>query len=106
MIRTLDNLAGLGICTFEWTNHKWNAEYCEKSSRLHVFVPRTGGMGLCQAAWVKLNCLRTGVGQFHSSLHKWGPAPSQNCKSSATEQTTDYVPIACPIHQHHMEHEV
>ena len=25
----LDNLAGLGIRVSEWTNHKWNAEYCE-----------------------------------------------------------------------------
>ena len=24
----LDNLARLGIRAFEWTNHKWNAEYC------------------------------------------------------------------------------
>ena len=36
----LDNLARLGICTSEWTNHKWNAEYCENASRLHAFVPR------------------------------------------------------------------
>ena len=25
----LDNLARLGICASEWTNHKWKAEYCE-----------------------------------------------------------------------------
>ena len=46
----LDNLTSLGICTSEWTNHKWNAEYCENASRLCAFVPRTGarpvGMGL------------------------------------------------------------
>ena len=35
----LDNLARLGICASEWTNHKWNAEYCENASRLHAFVP-------------------------------------------------------------------
>ena len=53
----LDNLAGLGIRAFEWTNHKWNAENCENTSRLRVFVPRTGsrsvGMGLSRSAWVK-----------------------------------------------------
>ena len=67
----LDNLASLGIRASEWTNRKWNAEYCENASRLRAFVPRTGarpfGMGLPRAAWVKINRLRTGVGRFHSS---------------------------------------
>ena len=93
---------GLSICTFEWTNHKWNAEYYENSSRLRVFLPRTGtrpvGTGLSQAAWVKLNRLGTGVGQFHSSIHKWGFALSPKCKCGTTEQTADQVLMACPIH--------
>ena len=38
----LDNLARLGIRTSEWTNHKWNTEYCKNTSRLHAFVPITG----------------------------------------------------------------
>ena len=37
----LDNLARLGIRASEWTNHKWNAEYCESASRLRAFVPGT-----------------------------------------------------------------
>ena len=62
----LDNLARLGIRASEWTNYKWNAEYCENASRLRAFVPRTGAglvrMGLPRVAWVKVNRLRTGVG--------------------------------------------
>ena len=79
----LDNLARLGIRASEWTNHKWKTEYCKNTSRLRAFVPETGarpvGMGLPRAAWVELNRLRTGVGRFHSSIHKWGLALSPNC---------------------------
>ena len=112
----LDNFARLGIRASEWTNHKWktllngqittewtNHKYCKNASSLHVFVPGTGarpvGMGLPRAAWVKLNRLRTGVGQFHSSMHKWGLAPSPNCECEASEQTEDHVLTACPIHR-------
>ena len=99
----LDNLARLGIHASEWTNHKWNAEYCENASRLCAFVLETSArpvwMGLLRAAWVKLNHLRTGVGQFHSSMHKWGLAVSPNCECGASEQTADHVLTACPIHQ-------
>ena len=99
----LDNLARLGIRSSEWTNHKWKTEYCENAFRLRAFVSGTGarpvGMGLLRAAWVKLNRLRTGVGRFHLSMHKWGLAPSPNCKCGASEQTADHVLTACPIHR-------
>ena len=98
-----NNLARLGIRASEWTNHKWKTEYCENASRLRVFVPGTGaklvGMGLPRAAWVKLNRLRTGVERFHSSMNKWGLAPSPNCECGASEQTADHVLTACPIHR-------
>ena len=91
----LDNLARLGIRASEWTNHKWNAKYCKNASRLRVFVPETGArpveMGLPRATWVKLNRLPTGVGRFHSSMHKWGLAPSPNCECGVSEQTADHV---------------
>ena len=99
----LDNLASLGIRASERKNHKWNAEYCENASRLLDFVPETGarsvGMGLPRAAWVKLNRLRTGIGRFHSYMHKWGLAPSPNCECGASEETSDHVLTACPIHR-------
>ena len=100
----LDNLARpVGICASEWTNLKWNAEYCENASRLRAFVPETSarpvGMGLPRAARFKLNRLRTGVGRFHSSMHKWGLAPLPNCECGASEQTADHVLTACPIHR-------
>ena len=99
----LDNFARLGISASEWTNLKWNAEYCENASRIRAFVAETGarpvGMGVPQAARVKLNRLRTGVGRFHSSMHKWGLAPSPNSECGASEQTVDHVLTACPIHR-------
>ena len=77
--------------------------YCKDASWLRAFVPETGarpvGMGLPRAAWVKLNLLRIGVGQFHLSMHKWGLAPSPNYECGASEQTADHVLIACPIHR-------
>ena len=99
----LDNLTRLGIRASEWTNHKWNTEYCKNPSRFRAFVSGTGarpvGMGLPRAAWVKLNRLRTGVGRFHSSMHNWGLAPSPNCEYIASEQTADHVLTACSIHR-------
>ena len=48
-------------------------------------------LSLLQTAWVKLNRLRTGVGQFPLSMHKWGLALSPYCTCGAPEQTTDEV---------------
>ena len=106
----LDNLARLGIRASEWTNLKWKTEYCESASRLRAFVPETSarsvGMGLPRVAWVKLNRLRTGVGRFHSSMHKCGLAPSPNCECGASEQTADHVLTACLYIGHHIKHEI
>ena len=48
-------------------------------------------MGLPRTPWVKLNRLRNGVGRFHSSMYKWGIAPSPNCECGASEQTADHI---------------
>ena len=99
----LDSLGRLGICASEWKNHKWKTEYCKNASRVCAFVPETGArpvkMCLPRVAWVKLNRLRTGVGRFYSSMHKWGLVPSPNCECGASEQTADHVLTACPIHR-------
>ena len=58
---------------------------------VEVSLPRT--------VWVKLICLRTGVGQFYLFMHKSDSAASPNCECGAPEQTTDYVLIACPVHR-------
>ena len=55
----LDNLARLGICASEWTNHKWKTEYYENASRLRAFVPGTGA----RACWDGLLPSRLGLAQ-------------------------------------------
>ena len=99
----LDNLAKLDIRASEWTNHKCKTEYCENASIGPVLLcPGRCPVcwdGLTPATWVKLNRLWTGVGRFHSSMHKWGLASSPNCVCGASKQTADHVLTACPIHR-------
>ena len=56
-------------------------------------------MSLIRTAWVKLHCLRTGVGRFGSSMYKWGLASSANCEYGASEQTADHIILTCPMYQ-------
>ena len=71
-------------------------------SALGVYIPRASarpiGMSLARTAWIKLNRLRTSVGRFGSSMHKWGLASSANCKCGASQQNVDHINMACPIH--------
>jgi len=77
-----------------WADHQWNAEWADNPTRLCIFIPDTGthppGMTLPRRAWVRLNCLRTGVRRFHSCLYKLGVASSA---------TVVHVVLRCPIHR-------
>jgi len=63
-----------------WADHRWNVEWLHNTMRLCNSIPDTGTnppwMALPRAAWVWLNCFRTGVGRFCSCLHKGDMAPS------------------------------
>jgi len=51
-------------------------EWQKNISRLHTFIPFPGSSPpeiiLPRPACVRLNRLRTGVGLFRSTIHKWG----------------------------------
>jgi len=57
-----------------WADHRWNSEWLDNPTRLRSFISDTGthptGVALPRRAWVRLNCLRTGVGRFRSCLYK------------------------------------
>ena len=59
---------------------------------------RPVGMNLFRTAWVKFNRLRTGVGRFHSFMHKWSIGPSPNYESGAPKQTANHVLTTCSVH--------
>ena len=81
--KLLHNLSELGIRAAQWTNLTWDTEFSKSISVLGVYIPRVStrpiGMSLTRTAWVKLNRLRTGVGRFGSSMHKWSLASSAKC---------------------------
>jgi len=55
-------------------------------------------MKLPRPSWVGLNYLRTGVGLFRSTMHKWGLVPSANYRCGAEEQTADHILASCPLY--------
>ena len=55
-------------------------------------------MSLPRTSWVRLNRMRTGIERFHSSMYKWGLAPSPICECGDTEQTSDHIIFSCLIH--------
>ena len=101
--KLLHNLSELGIRAAQWTNLTWDAEYSKSMSALGVYIPRVSprpiGMNLTRTAWVELNRLRTGVGRFGLSIHKWGLASLTKCEYGASEQTADHIISTCPTHR-------
>ena len=78
-------------------------EYSKSTSALGAYIPRVStrpiGMSLTKTAWVKLNRLRTGVGRFGLSMHKWGLAPSAKCECGASKQTADHIILTFSTHR-------
>ena len=108
--KLLNDLSELGIRLAQWTNFRWSTEYSKSTPILRVFIPRARTrplvMGLLRTSWVKLNRLRTGVGRFHSAMHKGSLARTLNCKCGTNrkpryfiEQTAVHAILACPIHR-------
>ena len=73
--KLLHHLSELGIRAAQRTNLTWDTKSSKSLSVLGVYIPRIStrpiGMSLTRTAWFKLNRLRTGVGRFDSSMHKW-----------------------------------
>jgi len=60
--------------------------------------PSPLGITLPRPSWVRLNRLRTGVGQFRSTMQKWGLVPLANCRCGAKKQTADHILASCPLY--------
>ena len=101
--KLLHDLSELGIRAAQWTNLTWDTEYSKSRSARGVYIPRVStrpiGMSLTRTAWVKFNRLRTDVGRFDSSMHKWGLVSSAKCECGASEQIADHIISTCPIHR-------
>ena len=100
---------GPGICRAQWTNYRWSTEYFKCTSVLQVFMFRASsrplGMGLPRTFWVKLNHLCSCITHFYSFMHKWGLAPSPNCRCVATNQTAENCQISHPSTCPYIEHQ-
>ena len=90
------------ISAARWADYQWSTELGNISPRLRDFIPDASsptGLSLPRVAWVRLNHLRTGVGRFRSTMHRWGLAPTAACECGAEEQTADHVILSCPIYR-------
>ena len=85
-------------------DHWWSIGWRQGTFRLHAFFDDVDilppGMGSPRPAWVWLKRLRTGVGLFRSSMHKWGMASTASCECGAEEQNADHIITSSPIYRH------
>jgi len=84
-------------------DHQWKVEWLDNLARPRTFIPNISPSSLndlARTVWVYLNHLSTGVGQFHSCLHKWDMASSTAYYYGAEEhKNIDPVVLQCPIHR-------
>ena len=103
-LELLRDASELGTSAARWADHRWIIRWQEVTFRLHLFFhdvdAHPPGTGLPRPASVRLNRLRTGVGLFRSSMHKWGMASTTSCECGAEEQTADHIVTSCPIYHH------
>ena len=103
-LELLNDLNKTNIGAAHWADYRWNMEWQGNTSRLHQFIADVSsspsGMNFPRPAWVRLNRLRTGVGLFRSTMHKWGMAPTAACECGAEEQTADHVIATCPTYSY------
>ena len=63
--KLLNEVSKLNILAAQWIDCQWDAKYSECQSELRLFVPRSSarplGKVLPRPAWVRFNCLCTGV---------------------------------------------
>ena len=87
-----------------WEETKWirNGKVTPPANVLSSATPNPKllGMYLLRSSRIRLNRLRTGVGLFHSTVHRWGMASTAACECGAEEQTADHIIISCPIFNH------
>ena len=87
-----------------WIRHCWYEEWrgVVNHSRLHKFIKPPDeilGTELPHRQWTTLNCLRSGVGQFASSMKEWGLKDSAECECGHPEQTVHYIIEDCPLYR-------
>ena len=83
------------------TNGKWSTVKVPPGSVFLCQGPVPALLGWAYPEQLGLSSTACGLvlGDFHSSMHKWGLAPSPNCECGASEQTADHVLTAFPTHR-------